>query len=168
MRSRTRWGDAVRVVRAPCMGRCEEAPVAEVGHRHVTTATVESILTCVEGADHSPVNPPYVDFDAYVAGGGYTVLKECLFGARTVDHVIAGTGGERAQGQGRRGLSHRAQVALRPCRGRSPADGCERRRRRARHNQGPGLHGAGPAPLPRRLVDRRLGRRGRRVLRLPA
>ena len=31
-------GADVRVVRAPCMGRCDTAPVAEVGHRHVDYA----------------------------------------------------------------------------------------------------------------------------------
>ena len=97
-------GDAVRVVRAPCMGRCEEAPVAEVGHRHVTEATVASILACIEGADHSPVNPAYVDFDDYVADGGYTVLKECLSGARRVDDVIGALEESNLKGKGGAGF----------------------------------------------------------------
>ena len=33
----------VRVVRAPCMGRCDTAPVCEVGHRHVDKATVTAV-----------------------------------------------------------------------------------------------------------------------------
>ena len=97
-------GDAVRVVRAPCMGRCEAAPVAEVGHRHVTQATVASILACVEGGEHSPVIPAYVDFDAYVAGGGYGVLKECLSGARSVDDVIAALEESNLKGKGGAGF----------------------------------------------------------------
>ena len=97
-------GDAVRVVRAPCMGRCEEAPVAEVGHRHVTEATVESILACVKGANHSPVNPPYVDFATYVEDGGYTVLKECLSGARRVDDVIGALEDSGLKGKGGAGF----------------------------------------------------------------
>ena len=32
----------VRVLRAPCMGRCDTAPVCEIGHLHVDHATVES------------------------------------------------------------------------------------------------------------------------------
>ena len=97
-------GDNVRVVRAPCMGRCEEAPVVEVGHRHVTQATVESILACIKGPDHSPVIPPYVDFDAYVAGGGYETLKECLSGARQVDDVIAALEDSGLKGKGGAGF----------------------------------------------------------------
>ena len=60
----------VRVVRAPCMGRCETAPVAEVGHNHVTGATVATVTATADGGDTHPVNPPYVDFDAYGADGG--------------------------------------------------------------------------------------------------
>ncbi|HAO01893.1 MAG TPA: NADH-quinone oxidoreductase subunit F, partial [Halomonas sp.] len=35
--------DCVRVIRAPCMGRCDTAPVAEVGHHHVLYATAEGV-----------------------------------------------------------------------------------------------------------------------------
>src|SRR3546814_12351013 len=51
-------GDKVRVLAAPCMGRCATAPVAEDGHRHVDNATVESLLAAVAG-DHHPVVPAY-------------------------------------------------------------------------------------------------------------
>jgi len=64
---------AVRILRAPCMGRCDTAPVAEVGHRHIDHATPESVLAAVAG-DHHPVIPDYEGFDAYRAGGGYARL----------------------------------------------------------------------------------------------
>ena len=82
-------GRDVRVVRAPCMGRCDTAPVAEVGHRHVDEATEEVIATTVKGGDLHPVIPDYKDFDAYVADGGYGLLKECAAGGRDVDDLIA-------------------------------------------------------------------------------
>ena len=97
-------GADVRVVRAPCMGRCEEAPVAEVGHRHVTRASVDSILACIEGPDHAPVIPAYVDFETYVEGGGYRVLKECLSGARRVDDVIGALEDSGLKGKGGAGF----------------------------------------------------------------
>ena len=78
--------------------------MVEVGHRHVTQATVESILACIKGPDHSPVIPPYVDFDAYVAGGGYETLKECLSGARQVDDVIAALEDSGLKGKGGAGF----------------------------------------------------------------
>ena len=66
----------VRVVRAPCMGRCDTAPVAEVGHHFVDHATPESVLEAVaEGHTHAQV-PDYETLDAYRAGGGYDVLTE--------------------------------------------------------------------------------------------
>ena len=84
-----RLGENIRVVRAPCMGRCECAPVAEVGHRHVVDADVDKIAAVVEGGAHEPEIPPYVDFDAYVADGGYRLLRACLAGERTADEIIA-------------------------------------------------------------------------------
>ena len=81
-------GAGVRVVRAPCMGRCEGAPVAEVGQRHVTRATPDAILACIEGGDFTPLVAPYVDFDEYTKNGGYAVLKECFSGSRKAQDVI--------------------------------------------------------------------------------
>ena len=81
-------GAGVRVVRAPCMGRCEGAPVAEVGRRHVTHATRDAILACIEEGDFTPLVPPHVDFAEYTGNGGYSVLKECLSGARKAQDVI--------------------------------------------------------------------------------
>src|SRR5215510_7420193 len=37
-------GPAIRVVRAPCVGRCDTAPAAEVGHNFVDHATVGDVL----------------------------------------------------------------------------------------------------------------------------
>jgi formate dehydrogenase len=85
----TRLGENVRVVRAPCMGRCECAPVAEVGHRHVVDADVDKIAAVAEGGAHEPEIPPHVDFDAYVADGGYSLLRACLAGERTAEEIIA-------------------------------------------------------------------------------
>ncbi|MFN3281224.1 MAG: NAD(P)H-dependent oxidoreductase subunit E [Tabrizicola sp.] len=65
----------VRILRAPCMGRCDTAPVAEVGHRHVDHATPESVLAAMTG-DRHPVIPPYEDLAAYLAGGGYAKLLD--------------------------------------------------------------------------------------------
>jgi formate dehydrogenase len=72
--------EGVRVVPAPCMGRCDCAPVAEVGHRHVDHATVENLAETAAAGDTHPAIPDYIGYDAYVADGGYQLLKDCLAG----------------------------------------------------------------------------------------
>ena len=82
-------GADVRVVRAPCMGGCDKAPVAAVGHAQVAHATPETVARAVaDGAGPAPLSG-YKDFDAYVAAGGYALLRDCLDGKRTVEEVAA-------------------------------------------------------------------------------
>jgi formate dehydrogenase len=66
----------VRVLRAPCMGRCDMAPVAEVGHRHVDRATPERVAAVVEGGDHGPVVPPYQGLSDALEAGAYATLRD--------------------------------------------------------------------------------------------
>ncbi len=82
-------GADVRVVRAPCMGRCPTAPVCEVGHYHVDHATPASVAAVVDAKHFHADVPDYKDFDAYRADGGYTMLAACTSGERSVDDVIA-------------------------------------------------------------------------------
>ena len=79
----------VRVLRAPCMGRCDTAPVCEIGHLHVDHATVDSVEAVVESGKREPVIPPYQTLAEYRAKGGYSVLQSCRTGARTVESVIS-------------------------------------------------------------------------------
>lgn len=64
----------IRVLRAPCMGRCDTAPVAEIGHRHVDHATPDLISDVIASGDFHAVMPEYETFDAYRAKGGYESL----------------------------------------------------------------------------------------------
>jgi formate dehydrogenase len=78
----------VRVVRAPCMGRCDTAPVCEVGHRHLDHATEKSVEAVLRSHDLHPEVPEYQSLDTYRAAGGYAVLQSCLSGERSVESVI--------------------------------------------------------------------------------
>ncbi|WP_020592233.1 NAD(P)H-dependent oxidoreductase subunit E [Kiloniella laminariae] len=89
----------VRVVRAPCMGRCDCAPVAEVGHHHVEHATVEKIVQTAKAKNLEPAKVPYRDYDAYLADGGYKVLRDCYEGKYQRDQIV-----ELLKNTGLRGL----------------------------------------------------------------
>ncbi|MGA0394451.1 MAG: NAD(P)H-dependent oxidoreductase subunit E [Rhodospirillales bacterium] len=81
-------GKDVRVVAAPCMGRCDCAPVAEVGHYHALNASSDSIQAMVEAKDTHAHLPDYIDYDAYCADGGYALLKHCLSNNPTPEDII--------------------------------------------------------------------------------
>jgi len=82
-----RFGPDVRVVRAPCMGACDRAPVCAVGHSQVMHASIESVMAAAAHGAHVTAYPTPSDFDRYVRDGGYALLKACLSGARTRDDV---------------------------------------------------------------------------------
>ena len=64
----------VRVVRAPCMGRCDMAPVLELGHFHIDHANPEKVLAAI-GAGHTHADiPDYEGLVAYQNLGGYAHL----------------------------------------------------------------------------------------------
>ena len=81
-------GRQVRVIPAPCVGRCEQAPVAVVHQNPVPRATLESVQTVVKAAHTHHEPGPYVDFDAYVAQGGYALLDDCMENRRDVESVL--------------------------------------------------------------------------------
>lgn len=64
----------VRVLRAPCMGRCDTAPVLELGHNHIDHADVDKVQAAIAAGDTHPKIPEYQGFDAYREGGGYAQL----------------------------------------------------------------------------------------------
>jgi len=82
-------GDGVRVIGAPCIGRCEQAPAAVVGRNPVDRATVEKITAAIAGQQTEPEIAPYIDYAAYRADGGYRTFLACIDGERSVDAVIA-------------------------------------------------------------------------------
>jgi NADH:ubiquinone oxidoreductase subunit F (NADH-binding)/NADH:ubiquinone oxidoreductase subunit E len=66
----------IRVLRAPCMGRCDTAPVLEIGHLHIDHATPAKVETAITKGDFHAVIPDYEDLAAYQAAGGYAKLAE--------------------------------------------------------------------------------------------
>lgn len=105
----------VRVIPAPCLGRCEQAPVAVVHQRAVPLATADDIISLVKSAeDRHPIAqeatefiasgyaetsvspyphaveaaPAYAGYDSYRAGGGYALAAALVNGEQDVESVI--------------------------------------------------------------------------------
>ncbi len=86
-------GAGVRVKHAPCVGRCETAPVAVVGQHPIPHATAASVSAAVVAADvkhpgSGLVTPRHIDYAAYRASGGYALAAACAAGQKTAGDVI--------------------------------------------------------------------------------
>jgi len=66
----------VRVLRAPCMGRCDTAPVLEIGHNHIDYANEEKVTDALKDNNTHPYIPDYQKFEQYKNEGGYQKLTE--------------------------------------------------------------------------------------------
>ena len=97
--------DKVRVVAGPCMGRCDTAPVAEIGHQgHMHHATVPKLAIAGSGGPVDLHQPTPVDYDTYVAHGGYTLLRELLAGTRPADSIVSALSDANLRGLGGAGF----------------------------------------------------------------
>lgn len=77
----------IRVVRAPCMGRCDTAPTIEIGHRHIDFATVEKVIEAAQKQEINPLIPEYQKFDEYRNAGGYKTYQDYLMGSHSPDEI---------------------------------------------------------------------------------
>ena len=68
----------VRILKAPCMGRCFAAPTVEIGHYHLDNADIIKIRDAVKNNKVKPVIPDYENFESYINKGGYKKLKEII------------------------------------------------------------------------------------------
>ena len=67
---------SVRVVAAPCVGRCEQAPAVVVHQNAIVHATLEKVSAAVKGHQTQAAAPSAIDLEAYVAEGGYALLQQ--------------------------------------------------------------------------------------------
>ena len=81
-------GKDVRVVHAPCMGACDQAPAVAVGHMQTFKATPDKVAAAVKSNPHPHAWKPEVDFTAYQKAGGYALLKDCIAAKRTPEDLI--------------------------------------------------------------------------------
>ena len=84
-------GKDVRVLAAPCIGRCSEAPAVCVGHNAFGDATVERIANAVQNQQTRGVpgiDVKFVDYAQYQADGGYGTYLDVLNEKRAAESVL--------------------------------------------------------------------------------
>ncbi len=81
-------GRDARVVRVPCVGRCDAAPVVEVGHNFIDQATAAAVHDAVARGDTHAQIPQYIGYQDYVAAGGYRTLERLRGGELSADAVL--------------------------------------------------------------------------------
>jgi NADH:ubiquinone oxidoreductase subunit F (NADH-binding)/NADH:ubiquinone oxidoreductase subunit E len=77
------FGAGVRVIPAPCVGRCEVAPCVVVHQNAIGNASVESVKAAVDGKKLACAETKYIDYAQYRKAGGYKLIADCLAGKRT-------------------------------------------------------------------------------------
>ena len=82
-------GADVQVIPAPCLGRCEQAPAAQVGQQAVACATAAQVKTLVASNAVAPqALPQAIALQAYRAAGGYALAQQIAAGERSAESVI--------------------------------------------------------------------------------
>jgi formate dehydrogenase len=105
----------IKVEAAPCVGRCEQAPVAVVHQYPVLFATTDKVAAAVKNnltthpmakdsasfdpaafvekgispqGDNQAVSPDYVGYESYRAQGGYALAKEIFEGKKDGESIV--------------------------------------------------------------------------------
>jgi len=78
----------IRVLRAPCMGRCATAPAARIGNREVDHASAEGLLALAGNGGFDVAVPDYVNLHAYQEYGGYALYRDVRDGKVTAERLI--------------------------------------------------------------------------------
>src|SRR5712671_1073125 len=97
-------GPDVRVLRAPCMGACDRAPVVAVGHVQVPQSSPDKVAAAVAAGGHAHAYGGGKGLAAYQAEGGYALLRSCLTGERSRDDIIKAVSDAGLRGLGGAGL----------------------------------------------------------------
>jgi formate dehydrogenase beta subunit len=97
-------GPGIRVVRAPCVGRCDTAPAVEVGHHFVDHASVAGVLAAAKGGDIHAHLPEYVGYEDDVRGGGYTLLQRLRSGEMPKESILKALDASSLRGLGGAGF----------------------------------------------------------------
>lgn len=97
-------GRFVRVVRAPCMGRCATAPAARIGDREVDHATADGLKAMADEGAIDALQPGYIGLHAYREFGGYALLERVRSRELSVEAVVKELSDAKLRGLGGAGF----------------------------------------------------------------
>jgi NADH:ubiquinone oxidoreductase subunit F (NADH-binding)/NADH:ubiquinone oxidoreductase subunit E len=80
-------GKEVRVIPAPCIGRCEAAPAVVVHQRPLERATPALVQAAVKSGKTRCDAPRAIGYEAYRKAGGYRLIADCLSGKRSREEL---------------------------------------------------------------------------------
>lgn len=78
----------VRILHAPCLGRCAHAPALHIGRHSIDDATVEKVQTAIKEKKVTADIPPYKSYKDYLDDGGYQQLAALKSGQHTPESII--------------------------------------------------------------------------------
>ena len=97
-------GRDVRVIPAPCVGRCEQAPAVVVGRHPVPAATIESVEAAVRAGKIESERTDYIGYREYREAGGYKQFQDLVSGRSDAESVIAALDDSGLRGLGGAGF----------------------------------------------------------------
>lgn len=94
----------IRIQPVPCVGRCEQAPVAVVGTYAIANADVDKIVTAVDNNEKEATAPQCITYDNYKKDGGYEVLSKLTQGSLSKEDIISALEDSNLRGLGGAGF----------------------------------------------------------------
>ncbi len=83
-----KYDGEIRIQPVPCVGRCEQAPVAVVGTNAIPYADIDKIIAAVDKNERHAVAPDCINFKDYKKDGGYETLSKLINGSLSKEDVI--------------------------------------------------------------------------------
>ena len=96
--------DKVRVLKAPCMGKCDFAPALEIEHNHIDKANLDKVDAVIKNKDFHPKKPEFISFDKYIDEGGYALFKKIKSNEVTFEELSEVIGSSKLRGLGGAGF----------------------------------------------------------------
>jgi len=79
---------SVRIQKVPCVGRCQNAPVAVVKFNAIDFANFEKVKNAVDKKKTEPEIPAYINMEKYQKKGGYKSFEKLLKGEITKESIL--------------------------------------------------------------------------------